>query len=235
MLRNLLAAIVMATALSLSGVGGNVAWAQDTHGDAHGTAHTDAAHDHEHDAAHGDAAHADDHAGHEKHGVVPSGAQAIAPAITALVVFGIVFAVLSTQVWPKILGGLQQRENKIREEIERAEAARRQAADALEMYERNLAEARAEAQKMLEETRSQQQKLAAELKAKADTELTQMRQRAMQDIETAKRAALGEIYTQSATLATMVAGKILGREITSNDQSRLVEESLSELGGLQNN
>jgi F0F1-type ATP synthase membrane subunit b/b' len=104
-----------------------------------------------------------------------------------------------------------------------------------QVYEKSLAQARAEAQRMLDDTRAQQNKLAAELKARNEAELGQMRERAMKDIEGAKRAALNEIYADAATLATHVASKILGREVSSGDQQRLVEESLRELKSVQSN
>ncbi|HRQ72069.1 MAG TPA: F0F1 ATP synthase subunit B [Phycisphaerales bacterium] len=149
--------------------------------------------------------------------------------IMAVVVFLLVYMILATKVWPKIAKGLKEREEKIRQEIAAAEAARQQAADALAMYQQSLAEARAEAQKMLDETRSQQQKLAAELKAKADVELGQMRERALRDIEGAKRAALNEVYADAAGLAAMIASKILRREINAADHQAFVDESLAEL------
>ena len=172
---------------------------------------------------------ADGHGGHgPEPSVIPSGAE-IAPLIVSVVVFGIVFFILQAMVWPKISKGLDDRANKIREEIEAAEAARRQSKEALDEYEANLAEARAEAQSLLEKTRAEQQQLAAELRAKADAELTTMRERAMRDIEVAKRAAVNEIYQEATSLATIMAGKILGREVQLQDQERLIEESLNEL------
>ena len=158
----------------------------------------------------------------------------MAPAIAALIVFAVVFIVLATAVWPKILKGLNERAAKIREEIASAEAARKQAKDALDEYEANLAEARAEAKSMLEQTKAEQAKLAQELKAKAEAEAAQLRERAMRDIETAKRSAINEIYADAANLATQVAGKILAREISAADQAKLVEESLAELQGSRN-
>ena len=56
-----------------------------------------------------------------------------------------------------------------------------------------------------------------------------MRERAMRDIESAKKTALAEIYAQGGSLATMMAAKILQREVSDQDQARLVEESLAEL------
>ncbi|HLO39843.1 MAG TPA: F0F1 ATP synthase subunit B [Phycisphaerales bacterium] len=176
------------------------------------------------------AAAADDHAhGVEKAGVLPTIEQGILPFVLSLAVFAVVFAIVAVAIWPKITRGLDDRANKIREEIESAELARRQAKDALEEYQKSLENARAEAQKMLDQTRSQQAQLAADLKAKADAELGQLRERAMKDIETARRAALAEIYSETANLATAVASKILRKEIRADDQRNLVEESVRAL------
>lgn len=179
--------------------------------------------------AHAGDDHGDHGAHHEAPGVVPKPEQGIIPAIMTLLVFGGVLLVLYLKVWPALTKGLDDRANKIREEIEAAELARRQARAALDEYERNLADARAEAQKMLEKTREDQQRLAGELRAKADAELTELRRKAMSEIEGAKRAALSEIYQHAAALAVTAAGKILQREITPTDQQRLIDESLAEL------
>lgn len=218
-LRPLVAAMALAAILALSP---SPASAQDNHG-APAAAAQHAGDDHGHAAG-----------GHEAPaGVIPTTGQGIMPAIVSLVVFAIVLAVLSVKVWPTITKGLNDRANKIREEIAAAEAARKQAKDALDMYERSLADARAEAQKMLEKTKAQQQALADELKAKADADLSAMRERAKRDIESAKRAALAEIYTQSATVATSIAAKILQREVNSGDQQRLIDQSVRELEAAQ--
>ncbi len=168
-------------------------------------------------------------AGHEVVEALPTPAQGIVTGVTAIVVFLLVFAVLAVKVWPTITKALDERASKIREEIESAEMARKQAKDALDQYQQSLAQARAEAQKMLEQTKIQQTALAAELKSKADAELSEMRERAMRDIESAKRAAISEIYSDAANMASLVAGKILRREIRPSDQQALVEESLAKL------
>lgn len=183
----------------------------------------------------------DDHAGHdhapgdhsahdhEKVGAMPSVKQGWATGVTALVVFALTAAFLGSVVWPKINKGLQDREDKIRNSIEEAELAQEQAKAALAQYERNLAQARAEAQKMLDDAKSQQQAIAAELKSKSEAELAMMREKARRDIDLAKRAAVAEIQEHATELATRIAGKILQREISPQDQHRLMSESLAEL------
>lgn len=170
---------------------------------------------------------------HDDHGAAAANSNPMSfePAafISALLAFGVAAFILHKFVWPKILKGLQDRENKMRAEIEAAEQARRQAADALKQYEKSLAEARAEAQAMLEKTKGEQQKLAAELKAKADVELAALRERATRDIEAAKREAINEIYGQATAIASELAAKILQREIRPDDHRRLIEQSLGQL------
>lgn len=151
-----------------------------------------------------------------------------------LVTFAIVLAILGKVVWPKILGALEDRQNKIRAEIQAAEDARKQAAAALERYEKSLAEARAEAQQLIEKTKAEQSTLAADLRARADAELTILRERAQRDIEAAKKQAVSEIYTQAAVLATDLAAKILKRELSAADQRRMIDESIGQLEASRN-
>lgn len=149
--------------------------------------------------------------------------------VTALVLFVIVFGLMYTMVWPKIVAGLDERNDKIMGEIAAAEDARHQAKVALDEYEKNLAEARTQAQQMLEETKATQIQLAAQLKSRAEVELTEMREKAKADIDAAKKQALNELYSESVNLATVMAGKILQREVSVNDEQRLMDESLAEL------
>ncbi len=160
--------------------------------------------------------------------------EGFAAGLTAIVLFLIVFGITATVVWPKIVKGLDERNEKIKGEIAAAESARQQAKEALDEYEKNLAEARAQAQQMLEETKSQQNELAAQLKSQADAELSEMREKAKADIEAAKKQALNELYSESVNLATVMAGKILQREVSVNDEQRLMEESLAELKTVSN-
>lgn len=179
-----------------------------------------------HDAVHGDG-HGDGHGA--KSSVIEQPKQGIIPAATAIVIFIIVFGISATMIWPKIVAGLDERNEKIVGEIAAAEDARKQAKDALDQYEQNLADARAESQKMLEDTKAQQATLAANLKATADAELTAMREKAVADIDAAKKQALNELYSESVNLATVMAGKILAREVSVDDQQRLMDESLAEM------
>jgi F-type H+-transporting ATPase subunit b len=154
-------------------------------------------------------------------------------AVWNLVVFLLLLVVLAKFVWPPILQGLQQREQKIRGDLEGAERANREAQATLERYKTQLAEAQREAQRIIEQSKSDAQRVAAQLKAQAEAELKQMRDRAEADISAAKEQAIAEVYEQTAVLATQVAAQILQREVRAEDHQRLVQQSLNGLEAVQ--
>jgi F-type H+-transporting ATPase subunit b len=145
-------------------------------------------------------------------------------------VFIVVFLVLKAKAWGPILKGLQDRENRIKEDLEQAEGASKSAKATLAQYEQRLAAANDEARKIIEQGKVDAQKLAVSLREQAQGEITIMRQRAQDQIKAAHEQAISDIYEQTAVLATQVAGRILQREINPEDQRALVERSLSELG-----
>lgn len=169
------------------------------------------------------------YAAEESPEVVRTFNEGVINAIMTLVVFGVAFFIMYTQVWPKIINGLEERSEKIRQEIAAAEDARQQAREALEQYEQSLAQARAEAQKMIDKAKADQTRVVQELKANAEAEVSKMKDRAMRDIEATRRAAVAEIYHEAAALSTAIASKLLAREVSGDDQDRLLEESLGEL------
>jgi F-type H+-transporting ATPase subunit b len=155
--------------------------------------------------------------------------------LATLIIFGLLLAILAKYAWGPILKGLVDREEKIKNDLEQAEIAAREATATLEQYRRQLTEAHAEARKIIEQGRSDAQKIAANLQKQAEADLNGLRTRAEAEITSAKQQAVSELYSQAATLATSVAGRILQRELKPEDQQRLVEESLAALSKSSNN
>jgi F-type H+-transporting ATPase subunit b len=149
--------------------------------------------------------------------------------LLTLILFGALLFILGKFVWPHILKTLQDRESKMREDLKQAEQANKEAQQTLEQYKQQLAEAQKESQRIIDQSRSEAEELKKQWKQQTQQELDQMRQRAEQEIAAAKEQAVNELYEQSAALATDVAGRILGREISAEDQKQLVEQSLREL------
>ena len=143
--------------------------------------------------------------------------------------FAIFFVLAAKFVWPQILRGLDQREQKLRDDLDSAEEARVQAKAALTESEQELSKARAEAGEMIAKARQDAKAAAEELRTNNTRELAEMKTAATADINAAKKAAIGELHAEAGTLAVAIASRILDREISASDQQALIDESLAEM------
>lgn len=151
----------------------------------------------------------------------------------AIVAFLLVLTILSKYAWGPILKGLQDRENKIREDLAGAEAANRKAQQTLADYERKVAETHAEARKLIDQARADAEAMRARLAAQTELEIGKMRDRARQEIKDARNQAVQELYARASELSIAVAEKILQRQITDADTQAMVDRSLKELEQLK--
>lgn len=183
------------------------------------------------DADHGAGDHADGaHADHDDHGATPPLLSLdIGSAFWNLLIFLSVLAILGKFVWPSVLGGLQAREEKIRDDLEAAEKTNAQAQRLLTEYQSKLDEAATQVQSMLAEARrgaeSAGQRIVDEAKQQADRQ----REQALADIDAAKRAAIAEVAGQTAGLAMQVARSVIGRELKAEDHTDLIRQSIEGL------
>lgn len=183
----------------------------------------------------------DDHGGHHVaigHGAPPGMTQAQfeSPAefrsdlaIWSFAVFLGLLGLLTAFAWKPIMQGLDAREKKIADTIAATNAAHEEARRQLASYERRLAEAADEVRGMLEEARRDsevtRQAIIAEARKAADEE----RIRATREIGLAKDDALVQISQRAGELAVQVAGKFLREKLGSDDQARLVRDSVASL------
>jgi len=159
----------------------------------------------------------------------------ISEMLWSLVLFIMFFIALSVFVWPKILKALQDREGKIKGDLDSAEKSAKEAADTLKEYQERLAAAQEEARQIIEQGKADAEKIAAQLKEQAQTDLTQMKQRAESEIDAAKQMALSELYAETATLATQIAGRIIERELSAKDQRKLIDDALAQYKNTRDN
>lgn len=154
--------------------------------------------------------------------------------IVTIIIFGVLLLVLRVTAWKPILQGLKARETAIREGIEAAAKARAEAERTTKELEAKIAEAQRQGAQALTQAKADAQKLAESIRAQAEAEAAAMKDRALRDIEAAKQQALADINGRAADLGTAIARKILQRNVTVEDQQRLVEESLGQLQAHRN-
>jgi F-type H+-transporting ATPase subunit b len=149
--------------------------------------------------------------------------------IFTLIVFGILCAFLWKFAWPKIAEGLEKREKMIAQARDEALAAKREAEEARVKLQNEFAQAQEKIRGMLEEARRDADQLRAKEREAGQKDAAAERDRAKKEIDGAKEAALQEIYQRSIQLAGLMSSKAIRRQLTIEDQNRLLQESLAEL------
>jgi F-type H+-transporting ATPase subunit b len=146
-------------------------------------------------------------------------------------IFALVLVVLGKFAWGPILSTLQQRESFIHEALAKAKADRDQAEARLKQYEERLAGARAEATAIVEEGRRDAEVVKRKIEAAAKVEADKMIDRARREIQIATVTATRELYDLSARLATDMAARVIGRELSAKDHERLIAEAIDGISG----
>jgi F-type H+-transporting ATPase subunit b len=153
-------------------------------------------------------------------------------AVTTLIVFAMLLAVLGKYAWGPIAAGLKAREDRIRKDIADAEAARAKAEATLREYAARMNQAEARVREMINQATTEGERIATTIRIHAQQEAEQIKEKATHDIEASRDQAIREIYRQAADLATGVAEKFLRRNLNAADQRDLVNASLEEFQSL---
>jgi F-type H+-transporting ATPase subunit b len=145
-----------------------------------------------------------------------------------IVVFLILVFILHKYAWGPILTGLQAREEGIARDKAEAEAARLQATEAKAAAEAAKARAAAEASEMVAKARQDAEATVAEQLAKGKAELQAERDRLHREMMTERKQAQTQLVNFVAQLATLVAGKAIGKQLSIEDHRALVDAALGE-------
>ena len=148
-----------------------------------------------------------------------------------IVVFLIVFAVLSKFAFPKILGAVEAREAHLRELAEGAERDRREAAAMMEENRRLLEETRLRTQEAINESRTTAEKIRAEMLAETRREQEEILARARRDIAAERESALEAVRAEAVDISMRAAERLVRRNLDAEDNRRLVREYLSQVSG----
>lgn len=149
--------------------------------------------------------------------------------IWTVLIFLIVLAVLYRAAFPKILGAVEAREEKIRDLLESAARDREEAEKALAEQKRELEETRAKVQEMVAEGRTAGERVREEISAEARQQADELLARARRDVRAEMEKARAELRNEAAEIAIAAASKLLERNLDEEDNRRLVKEYLAEI------
>ncbi|WP_310962664.1 F0F1 ATP synthase subunit B [Nocardioides terrisoli] len=149
-----------------------------------------------------------------------------------LIAFAIIVFILAKWVIPPINKAMTARQEAIRKQFADLDAAKSEAHSAEERYKSQLEEAKHEAARIREEARDQGAQIVADARAKAEQEAQRIIEHAHAQIEADRQHAVTTLRGEVGTLATQLAGRIVGESLDDQArQSRVVDRFLDELDG----
>lgn len=152
--------------------------------------------------------------------------------IWTFIAFAIVLLILAKFAWGPIVKALDERADRIRGDIDRAEKLKIEAETKLQEYMDKLDGLREEGYQIVNEANDDAKKLKDKIMAEAKQEAEDLKNRALREVGLARDEALETIHKTVADVATVVAGKIIEKNLGDDDYSKLVNDTLSEVGSL---
>ncbi|MCA9321000.1 MAG: F0F1 ATP synthase subunit B [Planctomycetes bacterium] len=152
--------------------------------------------------------------------------------IWSAVTFGILVLILWKLGWGPLTKMIEDREQKIRDDIASAEKARAEADKAMAEYKRQLDDAAAQAKARMDEARESADRLRESRVAETDREVADMKAKAVKDIESARLKALADIRKQVVDLSLAISKKVVSAKVDAKDHEKAAEEVLARAGDL---
>lgn len=118
---------------------------------------------------------------------------------------------------PKFNAIFDERAEKIEGNISKAKKAKDDADAAKKKYEDQLNQARVDASKITDDARNEATKIISDAHTRADSEAAQIAANAQRSIASQQQQAMVSLKGQVGTLATALAGKILGTKLQDGD------------------
>lgn len=158
------------------------------------------------------------------------------PAVYDIVWSSVVFVVLLTFFWFKVLPGfkkmLDERAKAIEGRLAEAEAAQRAAEERTAFIEAEQAKLRSESSSIREEARSEGAAILAEMKAQASAEAERLQQAVKSSLEAEREVAQRVLRAEIGELAIELASRIVGQKLQEDAvANKVVDDFIAELEG----
>lgn len=141
-----------------------------------------------------------------------------------------IFFVAKKFLFGPVMKMIADRQQEIDDMYCDANAARDHAAAMEAEYKEKLSAASQTGERLVKEAVARGQSREEEIIREANAEANAIREKAAADIAMEKKKAINEAKDAISGMAMAIAEKVVGREISSTDQDKLVEDFISALG-----
>jgi F-type H+-transporting ATPase subunit b len=147
-----------------------------------------------------------------------------------LIAFALLFLILAKYIIPPINRAMIARQEAIQQQFAELDQAKEEANSAKDEFESQITDARHEAARIREDAREQGAAIIAEMREQAQTEAARIVEHGKAQIQAERQAAVASLRTEVGTLATDLAGRIVGESLADDErQGRVVERFLADL------
>ena len=150
--------------------------------------------------------------------------------IWTVVIFLILLAGLWRLGYPELLRMVEERERRIKKQLEDAEKANAEAQRLLDEHKKQIAAAHNQAQEILAKAKSVSEKERATLLAKAREEYDALLNRARKDIDAEKDKAIQALRREAVDLSIAAASRVIEANLDTDANRKLVTEFLDSIG-----
>lgn len=146
-----------------------------------------------------------------------------------VITFICLLLILKKFAWKPILNSLNERENFIKESLEKADTARKDAEKLISDNKVSMQKAEEEAHKIIEQSREMAEKLKGQILDESKSTAKKMIEDASAEIERKNAEAFNKLKEQVADIAISAAEKILKESLDKKEQIKLVDKYLNEI------
>lgn len=151
-------------------------------------------------------------------------------ALATLINFLILFFVAKRFLIGPVMKIIQDRQTEIDNLYSDANKAKADAEAMQSEYQTKLNDAQATGERIVKEAVTRGQNREEEIIREANREAAAIKDKAAADIAMEKKKALNDAKDEISEIAMAIAGKVVGRELNTADQSKLVDEFINGLG-----
>ncbi|MCE5236606.1 MAG: F0F1 ATP synthase subunit B [Clostridiaceae bacterium] len=142
----------------------------------------------------------------------------------------VLFIILRAILYKPVKNFMQARQDRIQKQQDDARAALREAQGQKLQYDALLNDSRTEAGKLMEQSRSDAEKSAEAILREAQEQARKIIEEARERAAAERAEALAGVRGEAAGLSLELASKILAREVSAQDNARLIDEYFSKVG-----
>ena len=156
-------------------------------------------------------------------------------AIWTIFTFLVLVALLSKFAWKPLMLMLDTRQESIKKSLADADTAKRELERLQEESSHIIRQARVEAESILSKSWSDAEKLREEMKVKAKAEADAIVKESQRQIEIETGRALRQIRSEVADLSIAIASKVIQRNVSKEDNDRLIQDTLKQIEASRSN